>query len=341
MNNSSYCPNISLLAGVFLGVFLGMWGCSVAPSRDLKPEADTEIEERKGADKLEISFEQNPIERHYSEGSGNAKLDIVINYPKAKPNSDQVSALANSINHMIETSLVDLIKSYMPEESESTGLEAVLSEISGQLGANYEDAYAKSKIKPQWSISIQGEIVFSNPSLVTFTLSDKVYLGGAHGQESFHLASYRLPEGKRLALSDLVEDQKAATALAEQEFRVIVQIDPGASLREAGYGCEDGNFCVARNLGLTRKGLLLVYNPYDIAPYAEGQVRVLIGYNKLRQLLNPQTKEMLGRLISDADRGLGVQDLGSKTVNDTTPDDSGDSVMPEYLEPEKVQRDML
>lgn len=345
MTNEFYKTFFFLFYCINLGIFSSLAGCSFPYSKDSQKTADAVMQGKEEGEQSEISFEKTSLERRYDEGSGNAKLSIIINYPKAKPKKDSSAPLANSINQMIETSLVELIKSYMPEESEAVALEPILSDVAGQLGASYEDAYAKAKIKPQWSINIDGEIVFSNLGLVTFALSDKVYLGGAHGQESYHLASYNLAEGKKLALSDLVTDIKSTTDIVEQDFRSIVQVDPKSTLRDAGYGCEDGNFCIPQNIGLTRKGLLLVYNPYDIAPYADGQIRVLVGYPKLRQLINAQTKLLLGSAFSSANSDVETNSAspqvgngGSNDALESSSADSSQSILPQYLEPEKVIR---
>jgi hypothetical protein len=44
---------------------------------------------------------------------------------------------------------------------------------------------------------------------------------------------------------------------------------------------EGGKFALPENMGLTRDGVLLFYNSYEVAAYAEGETKFVIPYGKL------------------------------------------------------------
>jgi len=46
-------------------------------------------------------------------------------------------------------------------------------------------------------------------------------------------------------------------------------------------------FQPAQNIALTDQGLLVKYNPYEVAPYSFGQPELLLPYSELRGILRP------------------------------------------------------
>ena len=71
--------------------------------------------------------------------------------------------------------------------------------------------------------------------------------------------------------------------------RIFEKFVEGKLRKELGMGKEDkwedftfiDEFSLPENIGMTEKGLRLVYNEYEILPYAEGMTVILIAHDEL------------------------------------------------------------
>lgn len=315
---------------VFLLPLLSLVGCSLLSPGKNASSGDSAT--------THFVFEQVDIERHYSKGDGSAELDILIHYPRVK-STEKVKAdsLADSCNRIIEQRLVEIVKNYMPEETDSTGLEPVVSEIAQQLGASYGEAYSKANTNPKWSIRIDAKVEYYGARVLTFKISDYVYFGGAHGSENTYIVSYQVPELTQLGLLDLILDADTMRKEAEAQFKVLRQIDPSANLGSDGSESENvTQFVISENFGVTKDGLLFIYNPYEIAPYSEGDISLLIPFDKLGSVFSPRGKHVLGQLLAASS---APSESAVKIIKDEEAEPP--AVIPNYLLPEKVTDDPM
>jgi len=118
-------------------------------------------------------------------------------------------------------------------------------------------------------------------SLGFFTYS---YSGGAHGMNTTTGASYDLRTGRRLRYDDIFrpEAQAQLPALLAQAVRPLVDLKPGEPLNKALFVKQ---MPVTRNVFLTAGGVEFIYQPYEIASYAQGEVRVFLPLAQVRTLL--------------------------------------------------------
>ena len=73
--------------------------------------------------------------------------------------------------------------------------------------------------------------------------------------------------------------------IGEKIFRNEKDLRSEEDLTEAGYWFEDGKFALNRNYLITPKSLIFIYNPYEIASYAEGFTEIEIGYDQIKSLI--------------------------------------------------------
>ncbi|MFN5635552.1 MAG: RsiV family protein [Flavobacteriia bacterium] len=107
------------------------------------------------------------------------------------------------------------------------------------------------------------------------------YYGAAHGGGTTETYNIDLHTGKVIGLSDILQAGygKELKRIAEKYF-----------LEENGAEGWDftpgrGDFELPQNISFTRKGMVFVYDAYEIGPYAAGSPSMIIPWKELKKLL--------------------------------------------------------
>ena len=112
------------------------------------------------------------------------------------------------------------------------------------------------------------------------------YTGGAHGYESVDYKNFDAETGIALTPKDLFKDVSDFTRFAETKFREAFKIKENESINADKFWFEEDTFYLPTSIGFTKKKLVLYYNQYDIASYADGPVIVEIPLKDTTQYLN-------------------------------------------------------
>ncbi len=91
--------------------------------------------------------------------------------------------------------------------------------------------------------------------------------------------------GKQLSNDDLIKDKKAFLALAEKKFRELQQVPEGESINSTGYMFENDTFALPINIGFENNEMVLLYNPYEVASYADGIIEIRFAVSEVQDLL--------------------------------------------------------
>lgn len=140
-----------------------------------------------------------------------------------------------------------------------------------------------------WSEELTGEVVWQSEKYVSTKTGNDNYFGGAHPNFLLYSASFRLTDGKLMALSDFftIPGDEVIDLLAG-----LIYEQTSTILDETGtyllYDCTEemirGTF-LPEHYYLTEEGLVLYFQPYDIAPYAVGLPQFLIPYARLESVM--------------------------------------------------------
>lgn len=128
---------------------------------------------------------------------------------------------------------------------------------------------------------------FRNKYLTTIDLSAYQYRTGmAHGMGGSQFINWDNQTAKNLSLDDLLQ------AGAHDKYVEQLKIVYGKWLKDNSASIDDPEnylrmwpFVATDNAGLTDAGLLVKYQPYEIAPYSSGQPEMLIPYKDLKGIL--------------------------------------------------------
>ena len=94
------------------------------------------------------------------------------------------------------------------------------------------------------------------------------------------------PNGTPYTLEELFSDNEKVVELAEKYFRETYNITQEQGLKEEGFLFENDIFTLPKNIGFSEKFLILIYNPYEIAPYSTGTLEVKIPLSEVTPWLS-------------------------------------------------------
>ncbi|MDR3358031.1 MAG: DUF3298 and DUF4163 domain-containing protein [Desulfovibrio sp.] len=134
--------------------------------------------------------------------------------------------------------------------------------------------------------ALQGSYTVAQPSpaAVSLTFELWTYTGGAHGNLDIITLNYSLLTGQRLELVDLFDDpDEALRLMSSWSFRILSRRLPFAGswalqMLKDGISPNAQNFS---SLTLTPEGVVIQFQPYQVAPWAAGAQAVEMPFEKL------------------------------------------------------------
>lgn len=145
----------------------------------------------------------------------------------------------------------------------------------------YINEVGKEIARP-WYMSISTEIL-STESIMVIKYIYTNYLGGAHGNHTVHYQNINPRNYDILALTDIVNDTCKLTTIAEQYF--IKTVEKLGMKYPNDFLFENDKFKLPSEFAVGKDELILHYNVYEVASYAQGDIVVNIPFSTLEQIL--------------------------------------------------------
>ncbi len=138
-----------------------------------------------------------------------------------------------------------------------------------------------------WELNQSINILHETPNVLAMAHKFYVYTGGAHGMPGEYFINIEKKSGRLFMLDDIIknENRNDMLVIAKLQFYRQRDIPSTQTLGDAGYWFENQQFYLPDNFCITDDGLLFLYNPYDIAPYADGMIELFIPYSDVTSLL--------------------------------------------------------
>ncbi|PQB05305.1 DUF3298 and DUF4163 domain-containing protein [Aureitalea marina] len=203
---------------------------------------------------------------------------IDIDYPVAL-GEDEVSI---SISTGLENRIIESFQ-INPDGPKANTVEDAIAQFTQGYRA---DKAEFPDMNAQYEVSIILEESFRNEKLICFRQGDFKYTGGAHGNGVTLYQYFDLQSGQEFEFDKLIADRDGLANLAEEKFRAKFNIGPSESINSPGFWFEEELFALPETFGLEEDQLMLVYNTYEIASYADGTVEVAIPLNEVSEYLN-------------------------------------------------------
>ena len=180
------------------------------------------------------------------------------------------------------------ILNYFSEEDPSI---ISYQEIANSFIRGYDSFVNDNKNTPQsWFLIIEVSVLKQSSNYIALRYLHADYAGGAHPNSSITFINFNPKTNQPVTLDSLIQtNQKPKLiAVAEAIFRKNEKLTPTEPLADK-YFFDKGKFALAQSFYVNDKGLVFLYNPYEIKAYAYGTTEIVIPFNQLKGIAKPNT----------------------------------------------------
>ena len=165
---------------------------------------------------------------------------------------------------------------------------AALRAIYSELSAKYINQRSHNN-NPHWlnhTHTIKGHAEEGYKGFVNYKLDFFEYTGGAHPNSYCIALVFDPADGHEVVLQEIMTEnyEEPLLALITEELKRHFDVTTVEELYN-GHLFPDVELYVTNNFILDKECITFIYNRYDIAPYAEGEIILNIEYEKLKHLL--------------------------------------------------------
>jgi hypothetical protein len=212
-----------------------------------------------------LSWSIKTTDRTYMAKDGSVVLAVTSSLPSIANASANPAGV--KINTYFDRLAQDVLKA---DEQVATEAVGAYEEMGGDFFA--------------WSDDLSGEVVWQNSDFASTVTSQSNYFGGAHSNTTQSSATFDLSSGEVVPLTSFFK----ITATQVTNRIVDLVYEQTSTLKdESGillYDCDEATIREAlklENYYLASQGLVVFFQPYDIAPYAAGLPEFTIPYARL------------------------------------------------------------
>lgn len=269
-------------AGKQSGSFKGIWrtdnedGLDSIAGNWSKPGGDKKTAFSLHEQPIELSGGAEIVAKQIKETNKKLNYKIDIGYPEiVAPLDHRFDKFNREAKNLVTRSVSDFKEERADaakDEAESAE-PSTISELTSELSGDYT-------------------IALANDALVSISFEIGGYsAGAAHGGSSSHALNYDVKAGKMLKLSDLFKAGAKYVATISvyciKDLKKQSQSNDGSlpdEMIQEGAGPNLQNF---KSWTISKKGLVITFDAYQVGPYAAGPQTVLVPYSVLKDLLNP------------------------------------------------------
>lgn len=204
------------------------------------------------------------------------QIDIKI------PVASNKDVVADSINKKVFSVLKEIV--YFGEKPyEATTYDGLTKAFIDSYEALQKDFPGETM---GWEATVSGKLKYQSAAVLNIEINHYTYTGGAHGYQGLRSLLFDPTTGKALTNETIFNDVAGFKAFAEKKFRAKYKIPSSASINSTGLMFEEDQFALPQTILYTDKGLLLYYNSYEAASYADGPKELLLPYDTIDEYLS-------------------------------------------------------
>jgi uncharacterized protein DUF3298/peptidoglycan-N-acetylmuramic acid deacetylase PdaC-like protein len=267
------------------GVFKGVWkqgetGASEIAGNWTKPNSDKQSPFLLHEEPIEFSCGVEIVARQIREKNKKPKYEIEAQYPQLTGSVDpNFQKFNQTVRSLITKKVADFKKEMEPEAAEEPATDAPGGPADESLGSD---------------ITIGYTVALARDDLISIEFTVSSYsAGAAHPNSYTEVVNFDLKNGKQLKLSDLsLPGSKYVQTLSTycvQDLKKQAKAQGADAMLDddwiqKGAGSDLSNY---DNWTITKKGLAITFDPYQVGPYAAGPQHVLVPYSALKEIIKP------------------------------------------------------
>ena len=227
--------------------------------------------------KNELTFSDKTYEKKTTLPCKQGCPEVVVKIPFA----ENVPIVADSINKKIFSVVREII--YFGEKK------SIAINYDGVLTAfikSYEDLQKENPTDVfGWEAKVEGKVKYQTDSILNIELKHYSFTGGAHGYQGVRSLIFNPNTGKTIENKELFSDLNGFKKFVEKQFRIKFKIPENKSINATGFMFEDEKFQLPMTYLFVENGILLYYNTYECASYAQGPQELLFTFQELKPYL--------------------------------------------------------
>lgn len=139
--------------------------------------------------------------------------------------------------------------------------------------------------------NIQGLVLFMSDGILCYEVRNENYTGGAHGSTSVRCGTLDMRQLVPILFADVFSDL-SRQPLSQLMVNRLSQDCGGLTVEEMvdrGLLLADATIEPTDNFAVTTSGIEWVFDPYEIAPYSLGVIRILVSWDDLQYYIDAQS----------------------------------------------------
>lgn len=225
----------------------------------------------------ELRFEEKTIERT-TEGCEENCLNISLNYLHCKGGSE----FAKNFNSEIESQVANFLLSNEDTlQVDDISIEKALENFM----SDYNTIHEHFPDIPAYELILSDSIMWQNDKMLTLISNRYSFTGGAQPVQSKVFTHFALDDGSVITNENLFTDEEKIAQIAEKYVREAQAESTIKALDDKGFWFEDNEFRLPKNIGVAADGLILFYEPFEIASYMNTSFEVKIPMKEIEAYL--------------------------------------------------------
>ena len=168
---------------------------------------------------------------------------------------------------------------YVKYEYPMTGDIQIDNEIKMNIDNRLNNFYSEIELGTQNEQQYSLEITYDKKEYkeyVTYILYTTVYLGGAHPNTTIETFTYK--NGKRIEIMDVISKEELSKISNYVKKELLSHPGSVSDMIEEGTVSDYPNY---RNFYYNDRGLVFIFEQYQVAPYSSGIIEVIVPYSIL------------------------------------------------------------
>ena len=134
---------------------------------------------------------------------------------------------------------------------------------------------------------ITGDVISGYKGYLSYIVTREEYTGGAHPNTYHYILNFDTKTGDKLEFHDIFKEgcEEQLTAMLLEALMKQANVSTLDELRESGYLYFDMDMFIPNNFVLGNDGVRFLYNRYEIACYAMGDISITLDYKTLKDIM--------------------------------------------------------